>query len=103
MTVYQGESLLSLHYGRIHEGDEHVPKKRPKLNTVGIQIQSENLEIEDVLPQLGENVNSEILEDKLEEILPFEQTSILKTIEAEPKKREKPRGWYLNKRYISDI
>ena len=82
---------------------KRVLKKRPKLNTVGIQIQSENLEIEDVLPQLGENVNSEILEDKLEEILPFEQTSILKTMEAEPKKREKVRGWYLNKRYIADI
>ena len=65
---------------------KRVLKKRPKLSTVGIQIQSENVEIEVVSSQLEENVNSEILEDKLEEIVPFEQTSILKTVEAEPKK-----------------
>ena len=84
---------------------KRVPKKRPKLNAVGIQIQSENFEIEDVSPQLAENVTSEKLEDELEEIVPFEQTPILKTVEAESTNPniQKPRGWYLNKRYIADI
>ena len=78
MTVYQGESLLSLHYGRIHEGDERVPKKRQKLDAVGKQ--NENLEIEVVSPHLEENVKSEKPADELEILVPFEQNPISNSI-----------------------
>ena len=70
-------------YSRIHEGDEHVPKKRPKLNPVPIQMQSENFEILEVSSLIAENFKSEKLEDELEEIVPFEQTIISKAVEAE--------------------
>ena len=72
-------------YSRIHEGDEHVPKKRPKLNPVPIQMQSENFEILEVSSLIAENFKSEKLEDELEEIVPFEQTTgiISKAVEAE--------------------
>ena len=82
-SICSAESLLSLHYSRIHEGNESVPKKRPKLNAVPTQIQSENFEIVEVSSLIAENFKSEKLEDKLEEIVPFDQTLISKAVEAE--------------------
>ena len=70
-------------YSRIHEGDEHVPKKRPKLNPVPIQMRSENFEILEVSSLIAENFKSEKLEDELAEIVPFEQTLISNSVEAE--------------------
>ena len=78
MTVYQGESLLSLHYGRIHEGDERVPKKRQKLNAV--ETQNENLKIEVV----EENVKCEKPADELEILVPFEQNPISNSVGTTP-------------------
>ena len=72
---------MSLHYSRIHEGDERVPKKRPKLNAVGIQ--NENLEIEDVSSQIEENIKSEKPAGELEILVPSEQNPITSAPETE--------------------
>lgn len=81
---------MSLHYGRIHEGDERVPKKRPKLNAVGIQ--NENLEIEGVSSRIEENVKSEKPGDELEILVPSEQNPITSAPETESiRNKEKPK------------
>ena len=91
MTVHQGESFLSLHYGRIHEGDKRVPKKRQKLDAVGKQ--NENLEIEVVSPHIEENVKSEKPADELEILVPFEQNPISNSVETKSPipNKEKPK------------
>lgn len=89
-SVYQVDALMSLHYGRIHEGDERVPKKRPKLNAVGIQ--NENLEIEGVSSRIEENVKSEKPGDELEILVPSEQNPITSAPETESiRNKEKPK------------
>ena len=87
---------MRVHYKKIHGGD--IPK-RPKLHAVRIRgtgripVQSENFEIEEVSSQIEENVKSEKPEDELEEIVPFEETSISNSVETESAipKKEKPK------------
>ena len=91
-------TLLRVHYKQIHGGD--IPK-RPKLHAVRIpgtariplQLQRENFEIGEVSSQIEENVKSEKHEDELEEIVPFEETSVSNSVETESAipKKEKPK------------
>ena len=94
-TIFKADSLLGIHYNKIHGG---VPKKRRKLNSV--EVQSENIEIELVSSRIGENVKSEkpedeveFLEENPEENVPFKKAPISKAVEIKSpiSVKEKPK------------